>query len=249
MTDASARRSSSDDGSETPTMVVFHKTKMCTFHLKGRCARGSACLYAHHREELRPAPDFSRTRPCKTLADTGECNDPRCSYAHDRKELRRRKCTPAELQWRRTKQQVGFKDDHQVLDVPTAVQIDVNDPGQSAEQNTNCALALALELEKNRRPIRGRVTLEESALSSRSTSMGSRSTSTMGTASRTPYAYNSSRSVASFVLPPWTESEKIEQLSDSDLQVEVKRTFLHFTACEPSSPKSSRSSSLPRCSP
>mmetsp|Transcript_87206 Transcript_87206/g.244094 ORF Transcript_87206/g.244094 Transcript_87206/m.244094 type:complete len:664 (+) Transcript_87206:115-2106(+) len=68
--------------------VIFSKTKMCKFHILGMCAKGEACKFAHHKDELNPLPDLSRTKLCKTLISTGSCNDPHCSYAHNREEMR-----------------------------------------------------------------------------------------------------------------------------------------------------------------
>lgn len=67
---------------------IFSKTKMCKFHLLGVCAKGSSCIFAHCRDELRPAPDLLRTKICKTLINTGACHDPQCRFAHNRDELR-----------------------------------------------------------------------------------------------------------------------------------------------------------------
>jgi len=66
----------------------FAKTKMCRFHILGLCTRGSECAFAHNKEELNVIPDFTRTKLCKTLCETGQCLDPKCLFAHSVDELR-----------------------------------------------------------------------------------------------------------------------------------------------------------------
>lgn len=68
--------------------TTFARTKMCTFHLRGACAHGSNCKYAHEIDELRDQPDLSKTRMCP-LARKGKCTKgSSCTYAHSRDELR-----------------------------------------------------------------------------------------------------------------------------------------------------------------
>jgi len=67
---------------------VFERTKMCRFHILGACARGTACHFAHDRQELTEPPDLFRTKLCKTLINTGQCTDVQCRYAHTKEELR-----------------------------------------------------------------------------------------------------------------------------------------------------------------
>jgi len=67
---------------------IFSKTKMCKFNLIGVCIKGSACMFAHHPDELKPVPDLFRTKICKTLINTGTCQNPDCRYAHNKEELR-----------------------------------------------------------------------------------------------------------------------------------------------------------------
>lgn len=66
----------------------FRKTKMCTFHLSGRCRKGSVCNFAHNKEELMPLPDLYRTKLCPAMAKTGCCDDELCRFAHSEDELR-----------------------------------------------------------------------------------------------------------------------------------------------------------------
>jgi len=68
----------------------FLKTKFCKFHLQGLCSRGAACGYAHHRAELKPLPDFFRTRLCPMMLQSGCCEDgDKCRYAHHKDDLRK----------------------------------------------------------------------------------------------------------------------------------------------------------------
>merc|ERR1719158_834619 len=61
---------------------------MCKFFILGVCAKGSDCQFAHDASEMQPSPDLSRTKICKTLINTGVCDDPDCKYAHNKDELR-----------------------------------------------------------------------------------------------------------------------------------------------------------------
>jgi hypothetical protein len=52
------------------------------------CSRGEDCTFAHGEAELRPAPDFFKTKPCPNLLQRGVCEDPTCTFAHNKTELR-----------------------------------------------------------------------------------------------------------------------------------------------------------------
>jgi hypothetical protein len=80
-----ARRSSTE-GAAQP-LTTFLKTKMCTFHQLGACARGSSCRYAHDEQDLNPE-SFYRTRFCKSIIRFGKCENADCTYAHRKHELR-----------------------------------------------------------------------------------------------------------------------------------------------------------------
>lgn len=67
---------------------LFSKTKFCKFFAKGKCSKGSDCVFAHHFGELQALPDFSKTRICKKFKN-GMCDDANCSYAHTKAELRK----------------------------------------------------------------------------------------------------------------------------------------------------------------
>jgi hypothetical protein len=68
--------------------VALMKTKMCKYHILGMCKEGADCQFAHSKEEMNPLPDLYRTRLCKTLINTGRCDNPTCNYAHNKMELR-----------------------------------------------------------------------------------------------------------------------------------------------------------------
>jgi len=61
---------------------------MCKFHILGCCSRGNDCNFAHDPGDMNPLPDLTRTKLCKTLINTGSCDDPECKYAHNKDELR-----------------------------------------------------------------------------------------------------------------------------------------------------------------
>lgn len=69
--------------------VRFAKTKMCKFHLQGKCAKGANCSFAHGSNEMERSPDLFRTQLCMALLKTGKCKDSEtCKYAHTREQLR-----------------------------------------------------------------------------------------------------------------------------------------------------------------
>mmetsp|Transcript_32338 Transcript_32338/g.81701 ORF Transcript_32338/g.81701 Transcript_32338/m.81701 type:complete len:177 (-) Transcript_32338:8-538(-) len=67
--------------------VKFKKTRFCRFF--PRCIKGDACGFAHSNEELRVAPNFTKTRMCAGWHN-GRCKlDPRvCMFAHGPADLR-----------------------------------------------------------------------------------------------------------------------------------------------------------------
>lgn len=68
---------------------VYSKTRMCKFHLAGRCTRGQACSFAHSATDMQPLPDFFRTRLCPDFLKQGTCSkEDSCSYAHSPAQLR-----------------------------------------------------------------------------------------------------------------------------------------------------------------
>lgn len=64
------------------------KTKMCDFHMEGRCKYGSDCAFAHNEIELQGIPDLRKTKICHAFTQ-GKCNDSECKFAHGSDELRR----------------------------------------------------------------------------------------------------------------------------------------------------------------
>eukprot|EP00435_Cladocopium_sp_Y103_P001842 s2633_g1.t1 len=73
-------------------MNPLWKTRLCNFFdSKSGCRHGRLCTFAHGPEELREAPDFTRTQTsiCPELLRTGRCRQAAtCQYAHSRSELR-----------------------------------------------------------------------------------------------------------------------------------------------------------------
>lgn len=65
----------------------FHKTKLCLFQKKNKCALGASCPFAHAREELQPCPDLAKTKLCYNYF-RHRCRDSRCKFAHGYQELR-----------------------------------------------------------------------------------------------------------------------------------------------------------------
>eukprot|EP00928_Gymnodinium_smaydae_P058855 TRINITY_DN4205_c1_g1_i6.p1 TRINITY_DN4205_c1_g1~~TRINITY_DN4205_c1_g1_i6.p1 ORF type:complete len:404 (-),score=73.27 TRINITY_DN4205_c1_g1_i6:85-1236(-) len=65
------------------------KTRMCSFHLAGRCNKGSTCTFAHHESELRPKLNLFKSRPCAAYVRKGHCNEgDACRFAHGASDLR-----------------------------------------------------------------------------------------------------------------------------------------------------------------
>jgi hypothetical protein len=76
-------------GANKSPEIRFAKTKICKFHLQGKCAKGSNCSFAHGGDEMEHAPDLYRTQLCMALMKTGKCKDSEtCKYAHTREQLR-----------------------------------------------------------------------------------------------------------------------------------------------------------------
>lgn len=64
----------------------LHKTKFCSYYLKGACHYGNDCVFAHTCAELQATPDLRKTRTCKAFAE-GKCTDVNCSFAHGEHQL------------------------------------------------------------------------------------------------------------------------------------------------------------------
>jgi hypothetical protein len=66
----------------------FRKTKLCSYHLAGRCTFGAQCFYAHNAEDVEASPDLKKTKLCSAWQE-GTCDrGANCVYAHGAKELR-----------------------------------------------------------------------------------------------------------------------------------------------------------------
>jgi len=86
----SARTTSDSNADmEMKRLAAHKKTIMCKFFELGQCTRGDRCTFAHGSEQLRQAPDFSKTRLCADFIEYGNCHFGRkCSFAHGKRELR-----------------------------------------------------------------------------------------------------------------------------------------------------------------
>eukprot|EP00439_Symbiodinium_sp_Y106_P012616 s2826_g1.t2 len=82
--------STPDQVEASHAMNPLWKTRLCSFFSsKTGCRHGRLCTFAHGKEELRSAPDFTRTSICPELLRTGKCTEMHiCPYAHNRTELR-----------------------------------------------------------------------------------------------------------------------------------------------------------------
>lgn len=71
-------------------MNPLWKTRICSFFTRKGCRHGSVCTFAHGLEELREAPDFTKTSICPDLLKNGTCLavSGECPYAHEKAELR-----------------------------------------------------------------------------------------------------------------------------------------------------------------
>eukprot|EP00928_Gymnodinium_smaydae_P086452 TRINITY_DN7057_c0_g1_i1.p1 TRINITY_DN7057_c0_g1~~TRINITY_DN7057_c0_g1_i1.p1 ORF type:complete len:215 (-),score=47.85 TRINITY_DN7057_c0_g1_i1:385-1029(-) len=65
----------------------LQKTKLCSFHVKGKCAFGTTCTFAHDPVEVRGMPNLSKTKIC-TKWRRNACFNKNCKYAHGFEELR-----------------------------------------------------------------------------------------------------------------------------------------------------------------
>mmetsp|Transcript_127173 Transcript_127173/g.354114 ORF Transcript_127173/g.354114 Transcript_127173/m.354114 type:complete len:395 (-) Transcript_127173:130-1314(-) len=74
--------------SERPKRNRFHKTRMCTFHVRGVCHKGVKCNFAHSEDELKPQPDLHCTKLCPVMLAGEECTTEGCTFAHSKEELR-----------------------------------------------------------------------------------------------------------------------------------------------------------------
>ena len=66
---------------------VFAKTRLCVYHMRGRCVHGAECEYAHELGEVKDTPDLRKTTLCD-LYEKGKCWRTDCRFAHGVEELR-----------------------------------------------------------------------------------------------------------------------------------------------------------------
>eukprot|EP00928_Gymnodinium_smaydae_P065140 TRINITY_DN48320_c0_g1_i1.p1 TRINITY_DN48320_c0_g1~~TRINITY_DN48320_c0_g1_i1.p1 ORF type:complete len:305 (-),score=6.00 TRINITY_DN48320_c0_g1_i1:151-969(-) len=68
---------------------IYRKTQLCTFWARNACQRGDDCYFAHGESDLKPAPNFWKTKMCQNYSSFGVCElGNECTYAHDVAELR-----------------------------------------------------------------------------------------------------------------------------------------------------------------
>ncbi|CAK0797633.1 unnamed protein product [Prorocentrum cordatum] len=90
-------RAGSRRGNLLMTARFLHKTRLCMYYANGYCARGEDCSFAHGSDDVRTAPDFSYTQPCKSFMKTGKCRQgDACKFAHAPGKLLPWKCSEAE---------------------------------------------------------------------------------------------------------------------------------------------------------
>eukprot|EP00930_Biecheleria_cincta_P088731 TRINITY_DN7798_c0_g1_i1.p1 TRINITY_DN7798_c0_g1~~TRINITY_DN7798_c0_g1_i1.p1 ORF type:complete len:243 (-),score=19.19 TRINITY_DN7798_c0_g1_i1:5-733(-) len=65
--------------------LQFFKTRMCKYHLQGKCVHEDKCKFAHSPSELHRGPDLCSTSLCP---QGRACTDAGCLFAHDPTELR-----------------------------------------------------------------------------------------------------------------------------------------------------------------
>jgi hypothetical protein len=57
----------------------IRKTKICIYHLNGKCIRASNCQFAHSEEELKSPPNLYKTRLCLEYSLNNTCaKDSQC---------------------------------------------------------------------------------------------------------------------------------------------------------------------------
>lgn len=65
----------------------LQKTRLCVYHLEGKCGYGTNCAFAHTSNEIRGVPDLRKTQLCAKFME-GKCNDENCTFAHGEEELK-----------------------------------------------------------------------------------------------------------------------------------------------------------------
>lgn len=73
-----------------PVKEQYKSTKLCKFFLAGACKRGTACTFAHSKDQMKKLPDYAKTRLCEQFHRTGYCeNGAACKFAHGKEEMQR----------------------------------------------------------------------------------------------------------------------------------------------------------------
>jgi len=69
--------------------AFFFKTQLCSFHLRGMCAKGSECNFAHSDSECRTCPNLTKTCLCQDWM-SGSCPlmAAECKFAHGSDDMR-----------------------------------------------------------------------------------------------------------------------------------------------------------------
>eukprot|EP00930_Biecheleria_cincta_P097894 TRINITY_DN8957_c0_g1_i1.p1 TRINITY_DN8957_c0_g1~~TRINITY_DN8957_c0_g1_i1.p1 ORF type:complete len:181 (+),score=31.00 TRINITY_DN8957_c0_g1_i1:96-638(+) len=68
----------------------YKGTKLCKFFLADACTRGQSCNFAHSEEDLKPLPDYSKTRLCKAFWRNDFCKaGAECLFAHGKEEMQK----------------------------------------------------------------------------------------------------------------------------------------------------------------
>jgi hypothetical protein len=68
----------------------LHRTKMCKFFVRGDCAKGSMCKFAHGTNTLQSRPNLFRTSLCMAFERFGSCKmGDDCKYAHGTNQLKK----------------------------------------------------------------------------------------------------------------------------------------------------------------
>eukprot|EP00397_Hematodinium_sp_SG-2012_P051482 GEMP01060352.1.p1 GENE.GEMP01060352.1~~GEMP01060352.1.p1 ORF type:complete len:265 (+),score=59.08 GEMP01060352.1:95-889(+) len=99
--------------------VVMLRTKLCAFHLEGKCKRGEDCSFAHEEKDMNLVPDLGKTSLCLRLLKCGWCpNGDACHFAHAEAEVLRAKQLRENQQSdaRRANQQVFEKESSNARD-------------------------------------------------------------------------------------------------------------------------------------
>lgn len=69
---------------------LLQNTSLCKHYQRGHCRLGSECAYAHEMGELKPKPNFAKTRLCPRFK-AGSCTVENCTFAHGANERVRKK--------------------------------------------------------------------------------------------------------------------------------------------------------------